>query len=957
MSSGADPRPWERGLLPLRVFTADEHGAGTQSFSLAASEDGRLWVGTLRGILAWDGAWWRLHERSTATFAVAADERGRVAWGGVDDLGILVPDATGGWELRSLADRIAEERIGDVRSVAATRTGFAYLSDRALLHWSVESESWSAAVPEAGSVRGLHAVGDEAWLWTLGHGLQNVGASDLEAVEGGETFRERPVRLVVRNEAGEVLVHVRGEGLLRWTVGATATRSFAPAAGTWLDDHEPTSAVALPRGGWALGSRSGGVLLVDAEGEVEQILDGAAGLADDHTRDLLVDREDFLWIASDNSLARVDVASPLTLIDDRSGLRGSLWGLGRHRDRLWISTSTGVYELEGGDHARATRRAGVPAGISDPISVGSHLLVGTRQGVWLSEDGSSWTRVSGTADVVAYALVASLRNPDCVWVGARRGLGSIARSGGEWVWQGFADGTPPYARSIVERAEALWVGTVFDGLVVWDLAETGSADGQPQSVAAGEASLAIVGDELTTARVGERPVPIDERGRRLLEPGGPTALFTPEDEVFQLVEDAHGNVWGNSLPPVVVVRSDDGWSRIPLHSVASSDLQMLQPEPDGVVWLGTERGLYRYAGPVVDRRARLPAPAIRRVVVDGEGTIHDGGLDVPVPRELGPRPGRLRVELAPRSALPGLEYRIRLHPVDPEEVEWRSAPVVEYTNLQPGEYRLSASMRGPGLEPGPETTWMFTVRAPWTDRWWARGLAGLVGVAALAFFLRRRSRALRHRARALERQVHERTEQLERTVAELRSARDEILHKNELLSKASRRWRDLSLHDELTGLANRRAFDRALEREWSRAARHRHPISLVLMDLDRFKLLNDRQGHAAGDEALRRIGGWLAERIRRTTDVVARYGGEEIAILLPSTGREGATDLAEGLRREVAELGISHDGLPGGVLTASFGLGTVVPDEARTIEDFFAAVDRALYRAKDLGRDRVETVS
>lgn len=160
--------------------------------------------------------------------------------------------------------------------------------------------------------------------------------------------------------------------------------------------------------------------------------------------------------------------------------------------------------------------------------------------------------------------------------------------------------------------------------------------------------------------------------------------------------------------------------------------------------------------------------------------------------------------------------------------------------------------------------------------------------------------------------------------------------------------------DALTGLANRRGFDRVLAQEWLRAQREQTPIALVIIDVDYFKRFNDRYGHPAGDLCLRQVAALLAGAARRPADLATRLGGEEFALLLPGTDAAGAAHLAWELRAALIALGIPHaDGLGGGV-TLSAGVAAQYPapvdyGTAALIE----AADRALYRAKSEGRDRV----
>jgi diguanylate cyclase (GGDEF)-like protein len=171
-------------------------------------------------------------------------------------------------------------------------------------------------------------------------------------------------------------------------------------------------------------------------------------------------------------------------------------------------------------------------------------------------------------------------------------------------------------------------------------------------------------------------------------------------------------------------------------------------------------------------------------------------------------------------------------------------------------------------------------------------------------------------------------------------------------SRLNDQARERAITDGLTGLSDHRHFYEQLELELARAERYDLPLSLLLMDIDHFKLYNDRAGHRAGDHVLRRLGGIL-RAVARETDVVARYGGEEFAIILPHTGPVDALAFAE---RVHAEVGVEEfprgEVQPGGHVSVSIGVASW-PDHARSVETLVEAADQALYRAKRLGRDRV----
>jgi diguanylate cyclase (GGDEF)-like protein len=209
-------------------------------------------------------------------------------------------------------------------------------------------------------------------------------------------------------------------------------------------------------------------------------------------------------------------------------------------------------------------------------------------------------------------------------------------------------------------------------------------------------------------------------------------------------------------------------------------------------------------------------------------------------------------------------------------------------------------------------------------------------IVALVVNLRQRNAAVRALAREhalLEQRVAERTAELK--------------HSNEQLAA-------LSATDGLTGVANRRRFDQALASEWSRASRSGQPLALVMLDLDWFKKYNDRYGHQAGDECLRKVAQVMAAAARREGDLVARYGGEEFALISAATNASAAVIRAQSICEALENLALPHELSRFGVVTVSAGVASLVPGAGNSAERLVQLADQALYKAKSQGRNRVE---
>jgi diguanylate cyclase (GGDEF)-like protein len=197
-----------------------------------------------------------------------------------------------------------------------------------------------------------------------------------------------------------------------------------------------------------------------------------------------------------------------------------------------------------------------------------------------------------------------------------------------------------------------------------------------------------------------------------------------------------------------------------------------------------------------------------------------------------------------------------------------------------------------------------------------------------------------------------------RALQRLDQMRQRLVDVSNELTAANQHLESLSHRDSLTGIANRRAFDFLIERQFREAARRGEPFSLALCDVDHFKAYNDRYGHLDGDECLRKVAKTLERACKRPTDVAARYGGEEFALLLPETNGEGAVLVVERARLELATLALPHAGSSTApVVTFSAGIASFSPERDKASRDLAARADEALYRAKQLGRNRCVTLS
>lgn len=197
--------------------------------------------------------------------------------------------------------------------------------------------------------------------------------------------------------------------------------------------------------------------------------------------------------------------------------------------------------------------------------------------------------------------------------------------------------------------------------------------------------------------------------------------------------------------------------------------------------------------------------------------------------------------------------------------------------------------------------------------------------------------------------------QIKKAIEEQQRQNEELKKLQEDLREANERWKEQALEDALTGIPNKRKFNKILEKEWARGTRNDRPLSLIMVDIDYFKEYNDSHGHEEGDQVLKTVAKTIQDvGPRRPADLAARYGGEEFVVILPETENEGAFKVAERIRKSVKEQKISHkDSKVDDVITISLGVATDVPTNTGNPVELVRNADRALYEAKNNGRDQV----
>ena len=960
--------------------------------ALAQDGDGFLWVGTQGGLARWDGYRFRSYKPDPKDLgslpdswidALHTDPHGRL-WIGTGAGGLARYDRE--------HDRFIKIPLGPPRPGRA-RVG-AIADDGAGGLWIATDDELDHLAPETGAVVALsHDERDPAslpdgkiqmvlqdrsgrlWVGTgKGLGRRDPGAEGFAAVTlAGSSDGNTSVTALFEDEDGRIWIGTTQHGAFVLDTAAQAPRPVeetGTARPTLQSDFVSSIGAAGAHEIW-IGTRGAGIVVIDtATGRTRRIRHDRAlsgSLAHDDIWTLLRDRAGSMWVGGTGGLSYhaeglgaistvfggasradgltdPDVYAVLPTSDGRVWL-GFLGGgvdvvdpaAGRvaqlrpdpsrpdatlpldivtsmaeaERGEVYVGTNRGVYRAD----AASQRVALVSLPQRDPHASVYTILV--NDGVlWVGglNNGLWGGRIEGAGPLVFGPAQSSLLTDDTVdclrpgrdhdlWIGTRNGLNRLDLATGA-VEGILADPANPealpagfVASLLVDRQGRLWVGTFGGGIAVM----TGrSPDGKP-------------------------------RFRRLGIADG-----LPHLNVDTLLLDAQGKIWAGTDDGLAVIDPASFGIRA-LHRAEGSALADYfegagAVDDHGELLFGAKGGL------TVVRPERLVDWTLRPPVVVTD--IRIGGTSVPSgrfngsgssePLVLTPETNSLAVEFSALdfTAPARNRYAYRLEGFDRDWIETDATRrLAAYTNLPPGSYRLrlrGSNRDGAWTERDLEIP-IQVVPAWYQTLWFTLGVtaAALAGVAAL---VRSRTAYLRRRQGELERQVADRT-------ADLRAANVRLF--------------ELATIDPLTGCLNRRHFVERANELIALGRRTGAPLSLVVMDLDDFKRINDVYGHPAGDAVLRMIGRTGRNHIR-ATDLLGRMGGEEFALLMPNTAAVGAALLADRLREAIKsdETRIAEANIQ---ITASLGLAALRPNES--FDALYARADAALYAAKAGGRD------
>lgn len=975
--------PWDRwrelGFEQLTVAGGLPHATTT---SFAQASDGALWIGTFGGLVRYDGY-------RTQVFRQADDDRGLPdnyvrALAAAADGSVLVATTSGGLARFDPHSNLFLRYDASPRHGTGTRIfslapdnagGFWIAGQNGLTHLradlrTLERPAGIAPAITLFSVREDHLgnvwAGTAHGLYVRRHGEQ-VFRRFATSDDAARAVLATDIWALREDSHGNLWVGTGSAGVAVIDPQSEAHVPAALAADSPAIQHRTVRDILpAPDGRLWVATDGVGIARFDPATDTASVLRHDPGrpssLGGNIVRALFLDRSGGLWAATESTASRFDTRPSIVHTLDGSAVfgpggaqidqnvrsvftdrAGRVW-LGFNRGHVAMVDTVGgrirTLELDG---AQADQDIRAIAQLDD-----GRIVAGARGLVTIDPDTLT-VRPYPVPGLDGRPVLALATYRHDLLVGTYNGLFRIGADGHVKVFRheaGDPDGlVDDQVRNIVPLPDGkAWIATA-NGLSILssdDRFETlrnvpGDAGSLPQNYLG---SIVQVGADIwigTYGGLAETPLAAAPGGRRFTVVRARNGLGS--DNIAAVLPDGHGRLWAATADGLSVYDPATGQARtLGLRDGLGTRFynhRTAAPGPNGELMFGGLDGLTVIQPDAELSAGQTDAPLAVTAVMADEHAVPFARL--PTPDRALELPGglhslRIRFALLDYTAGADVRYSYRLEGFDEHWIALDSSarPGTIYTNLPGGHYVLHLRAAIPGLHAHVvETALPLTIAPLWWERVWVRLGLVLLAVLLVLGVMQLRTHYLHRQASELGRLVRERTSELQ--------AANEQLHR-------------LASTDELTGLLNRRALMQRLEHEHAEAQRHRLPLSIVMLDLDAFKALNDRYGHLAGDDALRGVATIVGDCCR-SIDHVGRYGGEEIMVVLVHADLDTAMPVAERIRSAIAATGILH-GDSTIRLTASIGVATLLPGERP--QSFIARADAALYRAKRAGRNAVE---
>ena len=778
----------ETGFPYIKNYTTAGYRAHAQNFAIAGDHHGLMYFGNFAGVMQYDGETWRLiqTEKSTKVSALAIDSAGKVFVGARGEIGFLETNADGKLQFISLLKDLKTDYspFYDILQIFIVHNIVYFISENAVFSLN---EGNISVFETPNEVLGAFLINDLIYLQIKETGLMSFQNGQLKKVGDGQLFSGAAVitaMLPYKND--ELLIATSTQGL--FLLVGESLQSFKAQVNDLLMKNPVTSAISLSDGTFALGTSRIGVIIINKEGDIQQIIDEEASLQNSFVRALYKSNDNTLWAALNNGISMIEIPSTFTYFDQKSGLEGAVNQIIRYENTLYVATYQGLYYYDEDRFGFAPVKEIISACWSI-VPFDGALFAATSQGIFSVKN----KKAAFVNDCFAISLVTSKNDLSSLFVGETRGFYSLKREGSHWNYKKF-DGVDDEIIDLQTDAQGnVWGATLSEGIFRYKPVEAAPTyfnqqNGLPENVGI---SINPFANTICVSSIKGAFV-FDETDQSFDSIQFIDSAEQDSKEWYSLIiPDKNGNLWiteGDETHIKILAKKDSYYNPVskPFQPISDNVVWSILPEDNGITWFGGPDGLVRY-NPLILNKNTIPFPnLIRKITINNDSVYYSGNTDLATDEMvLDYSHNSLGFEFsAPFYAVKGnMQYQYYLEGFEETWNDWSRQSGKEYTNIPGGKYVFHIRAKNTFGELAQEATYHFQVLSPWYFSIWSLILyiSFTAGIIYLIVVLRNRN--LLKEKRILEERIANRTAEVVQQKEEIENQSQELTNKNDELEK------------------------------------------------------------------------------------------------------------------------------------------------------------------------------
>ncbi|MBO3700650.1 response regulator [Roseivirga sp. E12] len=769
----------EIGTPFVKNYLPTEYGAHEQNYKIVQSKEGFLYIANVTGVIEFDGKSWSVDGRVTddAFKGVAIGSDNLVYGSAKSIMGRYVPDSVGQLQFESLEPKISKDftGFGDIRSVDALGDELIFRAKEQLLIYDIITDT-TRVVSASGSFGRGDVVDNQYYIVDYDRGLLRLDGDDFTLLPGTEFLKQNIVEEILRFSKDELLLISRSSGL--WKYDFKKMQSWDTEVSGFLNQHKGFAATNIQDQYFALGTTTGGTVIIDSTGQLVQKLDKEMGVGSNGVvQDLFFDKDQNLWIAQDGSISQVILNSPFTTIDDRHGVNGYVLYFQNWNNKTYVSTATGVVIKSESDPWQSTRPKYKPF---KPISE-------NRERVWMTvKQGGDFFSAgnNGFIQITENGLRTLLDNGERMWA-------AVAMQGGDEMIIGSIEG---YLHRFIKK-EGRWsydsrikgfnkqmdfLEQTEDGDIWMTDSGTGVFKIKLNERRDSAVSVKVYGPNEGLPELARNRVFRHEQGLLFATGAGvykynivadrfePVEKFNKhlsEDYVFRLIEMKNGDVYGALNPRgkslLRKVGDDYELTMVPFQRIAGHNSEYVSGLGGSDVWIaGT--GIKHYKSGYEHRPPAFKA-YVRSVRVSNknDSLIYAGGnIDQSI--ELRPKENAIYFDYSATyyDKSEEIEFQSYLEGSEDTWAPWSDQAARNYTNLSHGTYTFKVRAKNLYGDVSDIGEYTFSIHTPWYLTIWAYILYAILVALSVWLIVKLNTRRLENEKKLLEEAILARTQEI-----------------------------------------------------------------------------------------------------------------------------------------------------------------------------------------------------